>query len=68
MRLHVETNVAMTMSPAPPAGRRFRRAPKPLTEMMYRFLAPELSQQLPTLSVSAILFSPNFSYSSRVYP
>lgn len=40
--------VAMTMSPTPPAGRRFRRAPVPLTEMMYRFLAPELSQQFMT--------------------
>jgi hypothetical protein len=40
--------VAMTMSPAPPAGRRLRRAPMPLTEMMYRLRAPELSQQFMT--------------------
>jgi hypothetical protein len=40
--------VAMTMSPAPPAGRRLRRAPIPLTEMMYRLRAPELSQQFMT--------------------
>lgn len=40
--------VAMTMSPTPPAGRRFRRAPIPLTEMMYRLRAPELSAQFMT--------------------
>lgn len=34
-----------TMSPTPPAGSLFRRAPIPLTEMMYRFRAPELSAQ-----------------------
>lgn len=33
------------MSPTPPAGSLFRRAPIPLTEMMYRFRAPELSAQ-----------------------
>ncbi len=37
--------VAITMSPTPPAGSLLRRAPMPLTEMMYRFRAPELSQQ-----------------------
>lgn len=40
--------VAMTMSPTPPAGNRFRRAPIPLTAMMYRFRAPELSAQFMT--------------------
>lgn len=34
------------MSPADDAGRRFIRAPTPLTAIMYRFLAPELSAQL----------------------
>lgn len=37
--------VAITMSPGAPAGRRFRRAPRPTTAMMYRFLAPVLSAQ-----------------------
>jgi hypothetical protein len=37
--------VAITMSPTPAAGRRLSRAPMPLTEMMYRFRAPELSAQ-----------------------
>jgi hypothetical protein len=44
--------VAMTMSPAPPAGRRLRRAPIPFTEMMYRLRAPELSQQFMTAPLS----------------
>ena len=40
--------VAITMSPTPAAGSRFRRAPIPFTEMMYRLRAPELSQQFMT--------------------
>lgn len=40
--------VAMTMSPGPPAGRRFSLLPQPHTEMMYRFLAPVLSAQFMT--------------------
>ena len=36
--------VAITMSPGAPAGSLLRRAPKPTTEMMYRFLAPAGSQ------------------------
>ena len=40
--------VAITISPTPPAGNLFRRAPIPLTEMMYRFRAPELSAQFIT--------------------
>jgi hypothetical protein len=35
--------VAITISPTPAAGNLFNRAPIPLTEMMYRFRAPELS-------------------------
>ena len=37
--------VAITMSPTPAAGNLFNRAPMPLTEIMYRFRAPELSAQ-----------------------
>ncbi len=44
--------VAMTISPTPPAGRRLRRAPIPLTEMMYKLRAPELSQQFMTAPLS----------------
>jgi hypothetical protein len=51
--------VAMTMSPAPPAGRRLRRAPMPLTEMMYRLRAPELSQQFMTAPLCLCQPSPN---------
>jgi hypothetical protein len=40
--------VAMTMSPTVHFGRRLRREPKPLTEMMYKFLAPVLSAQFIT--------------------
>lgn len=40
--------VAITMSPGPPAGRRFSLLPQPHTEMMYRFLAPVLSAQFMT--------------------
>jgi len=40
--------VAITISPTPPAGRRLRRAPIPLTEMIYKFRAPELSAQFMT--------------------
>lgn len=36
------------MSPDPALGRRFRRPPMLHTEMMWRFLAPELSAQLTT--------------------
>ena len=43
--------VAITISPALEAGRRLRRAPKPRTETMYKFLAPELSAQLRTAPV-----------------
>jgi hypothetical protein len=38
--------VAMTMSPTAAFGRRFNRAPQPLTAMMCKFLAPVLSAQL----------------------
>jgi hypothetical protein len=38
--------VAITISPGAAAGRRFNLAPHPCTEMMYKFLAPELSAQL----------------------
>lgn len=38
----------MTISPAEAAGNLFNLAPKPLTAKMYKFLAPELSQQLTT--------------------
>lgn len=41
----VKPGSTYTMSPTPPAGSLFRRAPIPLTEMMYRFRAPELSAQ-----------------------
>lgn len=41
----LEARNTYTMSPTPPAGSLFRRAPIPLTEMMYRFRAPELSAQ-----------------------
>ena len=37
--------VAITISPTPAAGSLLSRAPMPLTEMMYRFRAPELSAQ-----------------------
>ena len=40
--------VAKTRSPAPAAGRRFRRPLMPFTAMMYRFLPPVLSAQLMT--------------------
>lgn len=40
--------VAMTMSPGPPAGRRFSLLPQPHTLIMYRFLAPVLSAQFIT--------------------
>ena len=40
--------VARTMSPGPALGSRLRRAPKPTTAMMYRFLAPVLSAQFIT--------------------
>ncbi len=40
--------VAITMSPEAAAGSLLRRAPMPLTEMTYRFLAPVLSAQLTT--------------------
>ena len=36
------------MSPAEPCGRRFSREPVPHTDMMNRFLAPELSEQFIT--------------------
>merc|ERR1719158_652814 len=39
------------ISPTAAAGRRFRRPLYPLTEIMKRFLAPELSQQLITAAV-----------------
>lgn len=44
------------MSPTPARGRRFRRAPIPLTEMMYRLRAPELSQQLRTAPLVFVSF------------
>ena len=40
--------VDMTMSPQQPMGSLFRRAPKALTEMMYRFFASVLSAQFMT--------------------
>ena len=40
--------VQMIMSPTLAAGRRFRRPLMPHTDMMYKFLAPELSAQLST--------------------
>ena len=49
--------VAMTISPTPAAGRRLRRAPQPLTEMMYRLRAPELSQQFMTAPLSGCVSS-----------
>jgi hypothetical protein len=56
--------VAMTISPTPPAGRRLRRAPIPLTEMMYKLRAPLLSQQFMTAPLAGcqliILFLPTF--------
>lgn len=45
------------MSPTPPAGSRFRRAPIPLTEMMYRFRAPELSAQFMIAPLFRVLVS-----------
>lgn len=38
--------VHINISPRPAEGRRLRRPLIPLTEMRYRFLAPELSAQL----------------------
>lgn len=43
--------VAITISPAEAAGNLFNLAPKPLTAKMYKFLAPELSQQFKTAPV-----------------
>ncbi|KAG9301752.1 hypothetical protein G9A89_003299 [Geosiphon pyriformis] len=37
--------VAITISSMPAAGNRFKRLCIPLTEIMYKFLAPELSAQ-----------------------
>jgi hypothetical protein len=45
------------MSPTPPAGILFRRAPIPLTEMMYRFRAPELSAQFMMAPLQSCQFS-----------
>lgn len=62
--------VAITMSPTPAAGRRLSRAPIPLTDMMYRLRAPELSQQFITAPLmhlvsgrSELVLAPNQSCS-----
>lgn len=61
--------VAMTMSPTPAEGRRFRRPLMPFTEMMYRFLAPKWQQVLDIIlkKVTACQFVNHFDSYFVIY-